>query len=151
MGNKNGVLISPNDAAENIIKYMLKNKNKNYANKAESITLRSIFVARQYIIDEEYNGEYHYIRKIIIISAFLRDLPLLFNNDYKKMGKFLNDNRMPAKILDNICLYNSNKVCPIIKYREKNIGDLIDLQKSEEYMKKCLYEIKNIMIDIILI
>ena len=92
-----------------LIKYFKEHnydwENINY--QIHDIVIKSIISALNVIGNEELKKEYHYIRKLIIVSIFLKHLPLLFNNDYIKMKKFLYQNKLPTNIYDNIYKYNN--------------------------------------------
>jgi hypothetical protein len=128
--------IKPIDAANNIINFYKKAK--------QEILLKSIIYAEYLIDDEELKKEYFYIRKLKIVSAFLHNLPILFNNDNKKMKKFLEKNRIPSRVYENIL---TNLVITIQTNNDFNdINDINDIYESDT-----LNTIKNYICDIILI
>ena len=63
--------IEPSVRVDNII---------NFFSKADKeFIIRSSKFVHEFIENEELKKEYHYIRKVIIVAAFLKDLPKLFN------------------------------------------------------------------------
>ena len=98
-----------------------------------------------YIKNEELKKEFYYIRKLIIVSVFLKDLPLLFNGNYDKMKLFLHKNRIPSIIYNNIYDYHNKKDNPISKY------NIISIDNNEINQIEKLNIIKGYIDDIILI
>lgn len=133
---------NPSHSSENIIN-LYKKANRD-------IVVKSIYVAQKFMDDEELNKEYHYIRKLIIVSAFLRNLPLLFDGNYDKMKKFLDKNRLPSNVYDMIYKYNHKIDTQINKYLNYN-NQILEIDKSEEYITNVLSTIKGYIYDIILI
>jgi hypothetical protein len=141
--------IEPSVRVDNIINFFSK------ADK-EFITRSSKF-AHEFIENEELKKEYHYIRKVIIVAAFLKDLPKLFNNDYDKMKLFLNTNKIPPSIYNIIYNYHNKKDNKkdnqLIKYKINmdNIDNIDDIYDKDEYIKNSLNTIRSYIYDIILI
>lgn len=138
--------VEPSIGSQNIINLYCKNIKTN-----KNIIIRSIQVAHNFINDLELKKEFYYIRKLVIVSAFLRDLPILFNGNYVEMKKFLYKNRLPANIYDIIYKYNNKIDTPINKYININIEDIKDIDNSDESIYNSLNIIKGYIYDIILI
>ena len=66
--------VEPSVGSESIIKLYLK--------ADRDLVIKSVIGALNVIDNEELKKEYHYIRKLIIVSVFLKYLPKIFNNDY---------------------------------------------------------------------
>lgn len=141
--SKKQIYIEPSICAENIIN-LYKKADKN-------ILLQAIHMAQNFIDDEELKKEYYYVRKLIIVSAFLRDMPKLFNKNYVEMKNFLDKNRLPSNVYDMIYKYNNKIDTQINKYTIINIDDIAEIDKSEEYIINSLSTIRSFIYDIILI
>lgn len=141
--SKKQIYIEPSICSENIIN-LYKKADKN-------ILLQAIHMAQNFIDDKELKKEYYYIRKLIIVSAFLRNLPDLFDGNYIKMKDFLYKNRLPSNIYDMIYKYNNKIETSISKYQNINIDDLAEIEKSDENIINSLSTIKAYIYDIILI
>lgn len=141
--SKKQIYIEPSICAENIIN-LYKKADKN-------ILLQAIHIAHKFMDDEELKKEYYYIRKLIIVSAFLRDMPKLFDENYIKMKNFLDKNRLPSNVYDMIYKYNNNIDTHINKYSIINNDDIAEIDKSEEYIINSISTIRSYIYDIILI
>lgn len=141
--SKKHIYIEPSICAKNIIN-LYKKADKN-------ILLQAIHIAQNFIDDEELKKEYYYVRKLIIVSAFLRDMPKLFNKNYVEMKNFLDKNRLPSNVYDMIYKYNNKIDTQINKYAIINIDDIAEIDKSEEYIINSLSTIRSYIYDIILI
>lgn len=137
--------IEPSKCSENLIKL--------YFNAEREFTLNSIIIANKFMNDEELKKEYFYLRKLIIVSAFLKDLPKLFDGDYNKMKIFLEKNRIPQNVYLNIYNSNNNKECILNKYINI-LDDIIEksnIETSDSYIGNSLHTMKSYIYDIILI
>lgn len=141
--SKDHIYKNPSEGSENVINLYKKANN--------DMIVKSICIAQKFMDDEELKKEYHYIRKLIIVSAFLRNLPELFDKNYVKMKKFLDINRLPTNVYDMIYKYNNKIETSISKYPTINIDDIAEIDKSEENIANVLYTIKGYIYDIILI
>ena len=135
--SKNSSYIEPSVGSNNIINLYMK------VNKELQIkSLKDVFNA---IENEELKKEYYYIRKLIIVSIFLKDLPTIFNNDYNKMKQFLENNRIPSNIYNNIYNYHNNIDNSIHKYiTNENVNTNIDennIINSLNLMRGYIYDI----------
>jgi hypothetical protein len=141
--SKKSLYIEPSIGSQNIIN-LYKKADKDFV-------ISSFQVAQNFIDDEELKKEYYYIRKLIIVSAFLRELPELFNKNYVDMKKFLDKNRLPPNVYDMIIKYNNKIDTPINKYPNVKMEDIIDIDKSDENIINALSIIRSYIYDIILI
>ena len=141
--SKKSSYIEPSIGSQNIINL--------YKKADKDIVISSIQVAQNFIDDETLKKEYYYIRKLIIVSAFLRELPVLFNGNYVDMKKFLDRNKLPTNVYDMIYKYNNKIDTPINKYPKINTEDIADIDKSDENIINALSTIRSYIYDIILI
>jgi hypothetical protein len=141
--SKKSSYIEPSIGSQNIINL--------YKKADKDIVISSIQVAQNFIDDETLKKEYYYIRKLIIVSAFLRELPVLFNGNYVDMKKFLDRNKLPTNVYDMIYKYNNKIETSINKYPKINTEDIADIDKSDENIINALSTIRSYIYDIILI
>jgi hypothetical protein len=141
--SKKSSYIEPSIGSQNIINL--------YKKADKDIVIKAIQVAQNFIDDVELKKEYYYIRKLVIVSSFLRNLPILFNGNYVDMKKFLDRNKLPTNVYDMIYKYNNKIDTPINKYPNVNIEDIADIDKSDENIINSLNTIKSYIYDIILI
>jgi len=141
--SKKSSYIEPSIGSQNIIN-LYKKADKDFV-------ISSIQVAQNFIDDETLKKEYYYIRKLIIVSAFLRNLPILFNGNYVDMKKFLDRNKLPTNVYDMIYKYNNKIETSINKYPKINTEDIADIDKSDENIINALSTIRSYIYDIILI
>ena len=141
--SKKSSYIEPSIGSQNIINL--------YKKADKDIVISSIQVAQNFIDDETLKKEYYYIRKLIIVSAFLRNLPILFNGNYVDMKKFLDRNKLPTNVYDMIYKYNNKIETSINKYPKINTEDIADIDKSDENIINALSTIRSYIYDIILI
>ena len=135
--SKKSSYIEPSIGSQNIINLICSANN--------DFILKSIKNSEKVINNEELKKEFYYIRKLIIVSVFLKDLPELFNGNFDKMKLFLHNNRIPLIIYNNIYDYHNKKDNPISKY------NIISIDDNEINQIEKLNIIKGYIYDIILI
>lgn len=140
--SKNQIYNNPSEGSENVINLYKKADKK--------LIIRSLHIAQKFMDDEELKKEYHYVRKLIIVSAFLREMPEIFHKNYEKMKIFLDINRLPSNVYDMIYKYNNKLDTQINKYLNSDI-EILDIDNSEENITNSLNIIRSYIYDIILI
>jgi len=135
--SKKSSYIEPSIGSQNIINLICLANNE--------FILKSIKNAEKVINNEELKKEFYYIRKLIIVSEFLKDLPELFNGNYDKMKLFLYKNRIPSIIYNNIYDYHNIKDNTVSK------SNIISINDNKINQIEKLNIIKGYIYDIILI
>ena len=100
--------------------------------------------------NEELKEEYYYLRKIIIVTSFLIFLPKLFNDNFTDMKLFLEQNKIPSYVYNNIYNYCNKKDSKIGKYID-NFSNKEQKNIDNNNIEKTLLNIKCYIYDIILI
>ena len=137
--SKTKIKFAKPDLASNIIKL--------YTQIDKELMVKAIRIFSELNNNEELKEEYYYLRKIIIVTSFLIFLPKLFNDNFTDMKLFLEQNKIPSFVYNNIYNYCNKEDSKIRKYidnfnnkEQKNIDD-INIEKSLLNIKCYIYDI----------